>query len=125
MNYERKAKRLKAIAEPNRMKIIHLLSSGTMCACDVLDYFDFTQPTLSYHMKRLEKAQIISVEKRGQWHYYTLEATFMEEILGTMKALLSENEEQTSKCCENQTNQEVIQQMKNERNENEGSDENE
>lgn len=96
MNYEKKVKCLKAIAEPNRMKIIHLLSSGTMCACDVLDYFDFTQPTLSHHMKVLEKAQIISVEKKGQWHYYTLETTFIEELLSAMKALLLKNENQTN-----------------------------
>lgn len=64
MDYEELSKVLKAISDPKRMKIIDLLSCGSLCACDVLDHFDFTQPTLSHHMKVLEKAGIVSVEKK-------------------------------------------------------------
>lgn len=92
MDYQEKAKTLKAIAEPNRMKIIHLLSAGTMCACDVLEHFEFTQPTLSHHMKVLEKERIISVEKKGQWHYYTLEENFIQDFIETIEILLSNKE---------------------------------
>lgn len=55
---------LKALAEPNRLKIVDLLSCGTKCACDLLEHFDFSQPALSHHMKVLEKAEIITVEKK-------------------------------------------------------------
>lgn len=65
MDYEELSKVLKAISDPKRMKIIDLLSCGSLCACDVLDHFDFTQPTLSHHMKVLEKAGIVSVEKKA------------------------------------------------------------
>lgn len=53
MNYEDMSKTLKALADPKRLKIIDLLSCGSLCACDILDHFDFTQPTLSHHMKVL------------------------------------------------------------------------
>lgn len=98
MDYHKKAKTLKAIAEPNRMKIIHLLSAGTMCACDVLDHFEFTQPTLSHHMKVLEKEQIISVEKKGQWHYYTLEEAFIQDFTETIEGLFSNQKQSTTTC---------------------------
>lgn len=63
MNYVELSVMLKALADPNRLKIVDLLSNGSLCACDILEHFDFTQPTLSHHMKVLEKAGIIFVTK--------------------------------------------------------------
>ena len=65
MNYENYGQMLKAMADPNRLKIIDLLSCGSLCACDILDHFDFTQPTLSHHMKVLQAAGIISARKKA------------------------------------------------------------
>ncbi|WP_348921617.1 ArsR/SmtB family transcription factor [Enterococcus rotai] len=72
MNYEDYAVKLKTITDPKRMKIIDLLSCGEMCACDILVHFDFTQPTLSHHMKILENAGFVEVTKKGKWHHYSL-----------------------------------------------------
>lgn len=80
---------LKAMADPNRMKIIDLLSNGSLCACDVLAHFNFTQPTLSHHMKVLERAGIIMVDKKGQWHHYQLRADFVADCLRSMHQLLT------------------------------------
>ena len=49
--YEKNSKILKALSDPNRLKIIDILSCGERCACEILEHFDFTQPTLSHHMK--------------------------------------------------------------------------
>ena len=54
MNYDEMSVMLKALADPKRLKIIDILSCGSLCACDILDHFDFTQPTLSHHIKVLE-----------------------------------------------------------------------
>lgn len=93
MNYEQIAMQLKAMADPKRVKIIDLLSCGDLCACDILEHFEFTQPTLSHHMKILEKAGIISVQKQSQWHYYSLENEFVQKFMGTMSNLFSNQEE--------------------------------
>lgn len=87
MDYERTSFILKAMADSNRMKIIDLLSHGSLCACDVLKHFEFTQPTLSHHMKVLEKAGIVSVSKKGQWHHYSLKEDFAHEFIDSMKQL--------------------------------------
>ena len=42
--YENNAKILKALSDPNRLKILDLLSCGEKCACEVLESFDFTEP---------------------------------------------------------------------------------
>lgn len=88
MNYEEISKVLKAMADPNRIKIIDLLSNGTLCACEVLKHFEFTQPTLSHHMKVLEKANIVSVDKQGKWYHYTLRDEFVAEFMKNMHVLL-------------------------------------
>lgn len=64
---------MKAIAEPNRLQIVDMISTGEKCACDLLDNFNFTQPTLSHHMKVLIEAGIVSARKDGKWHYYSLD----------------------------------------------------
>ena len=46
---------LKALGDPNRLKIIKLLTDGEQCACKLLEDFQITQPTLSHHMKILSK----------------------------------------------------------------------
>ena len=65
MTYEEYAKVAKALSEPKRVKILDMLSCGEMCACDILEHFDFTQPTLSHHIKILVEAGLVTAEKRG------------------------------------------------------------
>ena len=89
MNYVQTSLVLKAMADPNRMKIIDLLSNGDLCACEVLQHFDFTQPTLSHHMKVLENAGIVSVSKKKQWHYYGLNDEAVEGFMLFMTQLFS------------------------------------
>ena len=51
--YAKQALVFKALAEPNRLKIIKMLSQGEHCACEILESLQITQPTLSHHMKIL------------------------------------------------------------------------
>ncbi|MEG0619261.1 MAG: metalloregulator ArsR/SmtB family transcription factor [Bacilli bacterium] len=81
MNYEQYAAKLKIITDPKRMKIIDLLSCGEMCACDILEHFDFTQPTLSHHMKVLENAGFVNVVKKGKWNHYSLNQATLTEFM--------------------------------------------
>lgn len=60
----------KAIADDNRLKIVEMLSCGEMCACDILEFFQITQPTLSYHMKILTDSGIVTSRKEGSWVFY-------------------------------------------------------
>lgn len=89
MNYEEISLMMKALADPSRMKIVDILSCGSQCACDVLTHFDFTQPTLSHHMKVLEKAGIVAVTKVGQWHHYTLREAFVQDFTDAINQLFT------------------------------------
>lgn len=65
LNYDYNAKIIKALSDANRLKIIDILSCGEKCACDILEHFGFTQPTLSHHMKVLAKCGIVNTRKEG------------------------------------------------------------
>lgn len=72
LNYDENAKIIKALSDTNRLKIIDILSCGEKCACDILQHFDFSQPTLSHHMKLLMECGIVNCRKEGVWSYYSL-----------------------------------------------------
>ena len=57
----------KALADETRLKIIQMLSSGELCACNILEEFNITQPTLSYHMKILTECGLVKGVKEGSW----------------------------------------------------------
>lgn len=67
---------LKALSDPHRLRMLALIAAQppeeALCACDVEDGFDLSQPTISHHLKVLREAGLITVTKRGLWHYYTL-----------------------------------------------------
>lgn len=64
-NHEDSAKVIKAVSDASRFKIIDILSCGEKCACDILEHFEFTQPTLSHHMKVLMETGIVKCRKDG------------------------------------------------------------
>jgi ArsR family transcriptional regulator len=80
---------LKAIADPTRLKILHLLkqkgccSIGRdtgMCACDIEEQVKLSQPTISHHMAILKKAGLVQAEKHGLWMWYRRNEKSLKEL---------------------------------------------
>lgn len=91
---------LKALADETRLEIINMLSGGEMCACKILENFDITQPTLSYHMKILTDCGLVDGRRDGAWMRYTLKKDAFE----TVRSLFSDvcqsiSHGQSSNCC--------------------------
>ena len=72
VKYTENVKLFKALADINRLMIVDMLSCGELCACEILEKFHFTQPTLSHHMKILCDCGIVNGRKEGIWTYYSL-----------------------------------------------------
>ena len=89
MDYLGLSKIMKAIAEPNRLQILDMISTGEKCACDISDNFDFTQPTLSHHMKVLIEAGVVTARKEGKWQYYSLVTENIEEFQELIHQILN------------------------------------
>lgn len=93
LNYDDNAKIIKALSDANRLKIIDILSCGEKCACDILEYFGFTQPTLSHHMKVLAECGIVSTRKEGQWNYYSLNIINCNKLMLFLMNLITDTED--------------------------------
>lgn len=89
LEYEKNAKIMKALSDPSRLKIIDLLSCGEMCACKILESFDFTQPTLSHHMKVLSDCGLVNVRKEGLWNHYSLNNTSCNKLSLFLMSLIT------------------------------------
>ncbi|MFH1616639.1 MAG: metalloregulator ArsR/SmtB family transcription factor [Planctomycetota bacterium] len=62
----------KALADPNRARIIMALSQGSLCVCRILGLFKLAPSTVSKHLYILKKAGLIQATKRGRWIHYSL-----------------------------------------------------
>lgn len=93
MNYDENAKIIKALSDGNRLKIMDILSCGEQCACDILERFDFTQPTLSHHMKVLMECGLVNCRKEGLWSHYSLHLANCNKLILFLMNLVTETED--------------------------------
>jgi len=64
----------RALADRTRLRILHLLSGGEVCVCDLVTVLEVPQPTASRHLAYLRKAGLVTARKDGYWSYYSLSA---------------------------------------------------
>lgn len=90
-DYEEKARIIKAISDANRLKIVDILSCGEKCVCDILENFNFTQPTLSHHMKILMDCGLVNCRKEGIWSYYSLNNNNCNKLMLFIMSAITDN----------------------------------
>jgi ArsR family transcriptional regulator len=69
---ETTARVFKALGDPHRVRIVNLLANapGPACVCDLTPELGVSQPTVSFHLKKLVQAGLLDREQRGVWAYY-------------------------------------------------------
>ena len=79
----------KALADPTRFEIFRFVAAQQepICACDVVDRFQVSQPTISHHMKVLRDAGLITVSRRGVWAYYAVDSHGLRQIESVIGSL--------------------------------------
>jgi ArsR family transcriptional regulator len=85
-----KAQVFKALADPNRLRLLSMVkaeASGEACVCDLTGPLDLGQPTVSHHLRILVEAGLLHREKRGTWAYYSLVPGALEQTAGLLAAL--------------------------------------
>jgi DNA-binding transcriptional ArsR family regulator len=71
----------KALADANRRKILRLLSKkDSMTAGEIAEQFSISKPAISDHLKILRNAGLIYAEKQGQFIFYQLNTTVLQEL---------------------------------------------
>jgi len=72
---------LKAISDPTRREILHMLRKRDMTAGEIADAFDMTKPSISHHLDMLRKANLVVSVKEGQFITYSLNTTELDELI--------------------------------------------
>ncbi len=88
---------MKALSDPNRVKIIKLLAQKEMCVCELQSALGTAQSTVSKHLKILEEAGLVDYRKKGLWVNYSLtdgiSSPYAASLLGNLKHWLSDDSE--------------------------------
>jgi ArsR family transcriptional regulator len=88
---------MKALSDPNRVKIIKMLQHKKMCVCEMQAALQIAQPTVSKHLKILEDVGLITFRKEGVWVNYQLadgrSSPYAASILGNLRHWLEDDSE--------------------------------
>jgi ArsR family transcriptional regulator, arsenate/arsenite/antimonite-responsive transcriptional repressor len=101
-NGQRTARLFHALADETRLRILEQLADGEQCVCDLTDALEAGQSRLSFHLKTLKDAGLVSDRRQGRWIYYTLRADAVEElrdVVGSLGAPRSRGLRIASRCC--------------------------
>ncbi|HEU4790902.1 MAG TPA: autorepressor SdpR family transcription factor [Flavobacterium sp.] len=71
----------KALNDATRREILELLKTKNMSAGDIADQFHMSKPSISHHLDILKRADLITAEKSGQFIFYSINTTIMEDVL--------------------------------------------
>ncbi len=91
-----------ALSDEIRIDVVGLLQHGERCVCELMDELDMAQSKLSWHLKTLSDAGIISGRREGRWVYYTLNAAAIAEAREMLDAMKPSTRRLTSRtaCCD-------------------------
>jgi ArsR family transcriptional regulator len=86
---------MKALSDPNRVKVLKMLQHRPMCVCEIQAALGIAQPTVSKHLKGLEEAGLVRCEKDGLWANYILSdgasSPYVASLLGNLMHWLTDD----------------------------------
>jgi ArsR family transcriptional regulator len=100
-DHERTARLFQALSDQTRLSIVERLRFGERCVCDLTDALDAAQSRLSFHLKVLKDAGLVTDRREGRWMYYTLNADVLTELGEIVDGMASAPSaaERRSGCC--------------------------
>jgi len=86
---------MKALSDPNRVKMVKLLQRRVLCVCEIQEALGLAQSTASKHLKILEEAGLITYLKQGPWVNYRLadgaRNPYVANLLGSLRHWLEDD----------------------------------
>ncbi len=98
---ERTSRLFHALSDQTRLSILQRLRAGERCVCDLTDVLDAAQSRLSFHLKVLKDAGLVTDRREGRWMYYALNTDTLAEageLIDAMAAAPSATERRNG-CC--------------------------
>jgi ArsR family transcriptional regulator, arsenate/arsenite/antimonite-responsive transcriptional repressor len=100
-DFERATRLFQALSDPTRLSILQRLRFGERCVCDLTDALEAAQSRLSFHLKVLKDAGLVTDRRDGRWMYYTLNTDALAEVGELVESMASAPSaaERRSGCC--------------------------
>jgi ArsR family transcriptional regulator len=73
-------RQFRALSDENRLHIIDMLRGGERCVCELTDSLNLGQSLLSFHLKTLKDAGLVTDRREGRWSYYALTSEAFEQL---------------------------------------------
>lgn len=95
-----------ALSDQTRLAVLDLLRDGEHCVCDLQEALDAAQSRLSFHLRVLREAGLVTDRREGRWSYYTLNDAAVAELhdltrlLGTTPTAGGRTLRVFGRCCE-------------------------
>jgi ArsR family transcriptional regulator len=88
---------MKALSDPNRVKMVKILQSRPLCVCEIKETLGIAQSTASKHLKLLEDAGLVRRFKDGLWVNYSLadgsDSPYSANMIGNLKHWLDDDDD--------------------------------
>ncbi|HEU4370768.1 MAG TPA: metalloregulator ArsR/SmtB family transcription factor [Methylomirabilota bacterium] len=87
-NLDQALRLFRALGDETRLRLIDRLRGGEQCVCDLTDELEAGQSRLSFHLKTLKDAGVVTDRRAGRWVYYALNPEIfevLESIVGELK----------------------------------------
>lgn len=90
-----------ALSDETRLEILERLKEGEQCVCDLTDALKTGQSRLSFHLKVLKDAGLITDRPEGRWIHYSLNTDALKELEEIVRSLrdVSSRRGPSAKCC--------------------------
>jgi len=97
----------KALSEPVRLRIVHLLiQRDELCVCDIITMLSLPQSVVSRHLAYLKRADIVTSRRQGNWQYYAL---YLKEPAHSLHFLLNSLQQTFEHCSDgNQDKKQLV-----------------
>lgn len=99
LDTDRAARLFHALSDETRLSILKRLRHGERCVCELTDVLDAAQSRLSFHLRVLKEAGLVTDRRQGRWMYYTLNAEAMSDVTGLVQTLAKPLPPREDGCC--------------------------
>jgi ArsR family transcriptional regulator len=77
---ERTLRLFRALSDETRLRLLERLKGGEQCVCDLTDELESRQSLLSFHLKTLKDAGLVTDRREGRWVYYALNRGALDDL---------------------------------------------
>jgi len=95
----RAARLFHALSDETRVSILERLRRGERCVCELTDALDAAQSRLSFHLRVLKEAGLVTDRREGRWMYYTLNPEKLADVAKLAQTLATPLPARADGCC--------------------------